>query len=145
MWNFFAVSSIISNSENDNIFLFDPLMEPLLILSLLVIVDLEVMAKKGYIIFLQVPELEPHHQIQISVISRSLIGEEVYSTAPANKNLMLTWRTKLALRLFIMMVKWFSHSDSWLPTHKVKLFKLLEIYGPKKSENFCYRCWEIQK
>ena len=35
---------------------------------------LEVMAMKKYSIFLKTPELAPHHQIQFSVIPRTLVG-----------------------------------------------------------------------
>ena len=60
-------------------------MEAKQVLQLEVGVDQGVMAMKGYRTFLKALELEPHHQIQFNVISRTLVGGEqsTYFTAPA--------------------------------------------------------------
>ena len=47
-------------------------MEPEKVLPLWVRVDLGVMAMKVYSTYLRAPELEPHHQMQFSVIPRTL-------------------------------------------------------------------------
>ena len=47
-------------------------------------VDLEVMAMKEYSIFLQTPELEPHHQMLFSVISVVAEMQSTHSITPAN-------------------------------------------------------------
>ena len=49
-----------------------------LVLPLQVRVDLRAVVMKGYSTFSEVPKLEPHHQIQFSVISRILVEGRSY-------------------------------------------------------------------
>ena len=55
-------------------------MESLWVLKIRVTADLEVVAMKGYPTFYKAFELEPHHQMQFSVIKRTLVVGRVLIT-----------------------------------------------------------------
>ena len=65
-WLFFLM--VLSNTNNFQIGLLNPTKGAKLVLPVPLRVDLEVMAMKEYSIFSRSPKLEPHHQMQFSII-----------------------------------------------------------------------------
>ena len=66
---------------NGQTVLFDPLMGPLQVLPPRIRVDLAVMGIKRYSTFPKTSALEPHHQMQFSVITKTLVLGVSYSSA----------------------------------------------------------------
>ena len=80
--------------------------------SNLVRVDLEIQAMKGYSTFLKASGLEPHHQMQFCVISRTLIyGEGFYHSVEIQLSGLLLLEVPIHLFFFPFLfsrIYWFS-------------------------------------
>ena len=61
-----------SLAQEHSLVLFDPYIGPYQVLPLWARVDLGVMTMKGYSTFPQISGLEPHHQMQFSVTSKTI-------------------------------------------------------------------------
>ena len=111
-------------------------MGPKQVLQLQVRVDLGVMAMKGYSTFPRSPKLEPHHQMQFSVISRILNKEySQYIPSPANRAIGILG---VVNTMFL-----FTHSSALIRYNKHPREKKENLFHGTKhngTEKFGHKC-----
>ena len=86
-------------------------MWPLQVLSLRIRLDLKVIVMKEYTEFPKAPELEPHHQMQFSPISRTLLCRDAVGVFYSSSQMgwfLKSITTEIFLFLLSRLVHWFN-------------------------------------